>query len=71
MMTNWLAAKMQQFSPVSDAGLDELGDNFDFALSAEIADWLYAKNAAGHQAKIAHAGAMLRFDLDEHEQAIA
>lgn len=71
MMINWLAAKAELFFPVPEAGLDELGVNFDFALSAEIVDWLYAQNAAVHQVRTANSGAMLRFDLDEHELAIA
>lgn len=44
MIINWVAAKAQQFLPVQDAGLDELSVNFDFALSAEIMELLYAQN---------------------------
>lgn len=69
MIINSVAAKAQQFSPVQDAGLDELSANFDFALSAEIMDLLYTQNAAGQQAEAATA--MLQFALDEHELALA
>ena len=44
MIINWVATKAQQFLPVQDAGLDELNVSFDFALSAEIMDLLYAQN---------------------------
>ncbi len=44
MMINWAVAKVQQFLPIVDAGLDELSVSFDFALSAEVMDLLYAKN---------------------------
>ncbi len=73
MIINWLAAKAQQFLPVQDAGLDEheLSISFDFAMSAEIMDLLYAKDAASQQAKAAHLAATTRFALDEHELALA
>ena len=44
MIINWVATKAQQFLPVPDPGLDELSVNFDFPLSAEIMDLLYAQN---------------------------
>ncbi len=44
MMINWAVAKVQQFLPIVDAGLDELSVSFDFALSAEVMDLLYTKN---------------------------
>jgi hypothetical protein len=44
MIINWMATKAQQFLPVPDTGLDELSVNFDFPLSAEIMDLLYAQN---------------------------
>ena len=71
MFINWVAAKAQQFLPVQDAGLDELSINFDFALSAEIMGFLYAKNSASQQAEAANATATMRFILDEHELALA
>ncbi len=66
MIINWLAEKVQQFSPAQDAGLDEheLSISFDFALNTEIMDVLYAKNTANKATTI-------RFALDEHELALA
>ncbi|PPK74081.1 hypothetical protein B0F87_11111 [Methylobacter tundripaludum] len=46
MIINWVATKAQQFLPVQDAGLDELNLSFDFALSPEIMNLLYAQNDA-------------------------
>ena len=70
MIINWLAAVAQQFLPVEDAGLDEheLSISFDFALSGEFMDLLYAKNAACQQAETA---TIPQFALDEHELALA
>lgn len=45
MIINWVATKAQQFLAVQDAGLDELNGSFDFALSPEIMNLLYAQNA--------------------------
>lgn len=50
MIINWVATKAQQFLPVQDAGLDELNLSFDFALSPEIMNLLYAQNDAGMDA---------------------
>ncbi len=81
MIVNWVAAKAQQFLSVQDAVFDEL--NFDFALSAEIIDLLYAQNDdmdavtkgaavdADQQAEATSAAAVIRFALDEHELALA
>jgi len=66
MIINWIATKAQQFFPKPDAGLDELSINFDFALSDEIMDLLYAKNAASQQAK---AAAIAQVALDERKLA--
>ena len=44
MIINWVTTKAQQFLPEQDAGLDELNVSFDFALSPEIMDLLYAQN---------------------------
>ncbi|MDO9048572.1 MAG: hypothetical protein Q7U66_12665 [Methylobacter sp.] len=44
MIINWMAAKAQQFLPAHDTGLDELNVSFDFALSPEIMNLLYAQN---------------------------
>ncbi|HEY8160372.1 MAG TPA: hypothetical protein VIF10_16895 [Methylobacter sp.] len=44
MIINWVTTKAQQFLPEQDAGLDELNVSFDFALSSEIMDLLYAQN---------------------------
>ncbi|MGZ5576962.1 MAG: hypothetical protein ACXWEV_08770 [Methylobacter sp.] len=44
MIINWVTTKAQQFLPGQDAGLDELNVSFDFALSPEIMDLLYAQN---------------------------
>ncbi len=44
MIINWVAAKAQQFLPVQDTGLDEFNSSFDFALSPEIMNLLYAQN---------------------------
>ena len=72
MIINWIAAKAQLFLPAQDAGLDELSINFDFALSAEIIDLLYAKNAVSQQTEEAtNTAAITRFALDEHELALA
>jgi hypothetical protein len=71
MAINWIETKAQQFLPVQDAELDELSISFDFALSAEIIDLLYAKNTASQQAKSAKAASITRVALDEHEQALA
>lgn len=68
MIIDWVAAKAQQFLPAED---DELSVNFDFALSAEIADLLYAQNQAAGQVEAVNTGATLRFALDEHELALA
>lgn len=70
MIINWVTAKAQQFLQVQDAGFDELGISFDFALSTEIMDLLYAQNAANQQAEAATT-AMTQFALDEHELALA
>lgn len=69
MIINWISTKAQQFFPEQDAGLDELSINFDFALSDEIMDLLYAKNAASQQAKAAKAAAITQLALDEREPA--
>ena len=67
MIINWIAAKVQQFLPEQESGLDEFNASFDFALSAEIVDLLYAQNATVQQAE----AVMTQFALDEHELALA
>ncbi len=79
MIINWVAAKAQQLLPAQNAGLDEL--SFDFALSAEVMDLLYAKNdgcmapgavaEAGQQDEAANMNGIIRVALDEHELALA
>jgi len=81
MIINWFAAKAQQFLPGQEAGLDELSTSFDFALSSEIMNLLYAQNDECHnagviaederQARDANATDMTPFALDEHELALA
>lgn len=80
MIINWVTAKARQFLPGQDAGLDELNVSFDFALSPEIMDLLYAQNddcmdasvaeADQPPAKDADAAAITQFELDEHELAL-
>lgn len=45
MMTDWLAAVTERLLPARNAEPDELSIDFDFALSAEMMDWLYARHA--------------------------
>lgn len=71
MDSNWVTEKTQQSLPAYDAELDELSVNFDFALSAEILDLLYAQNAAGQRRKTASKLSITRLALDEHELALA
>jgi len=68
MITDWMVAAAQQFLPAQDTGLDELSVNFDFELSAEIMDFLYAQHAVSQQEKTADVAAVV---LDEHELALA
>jgi hypothetical protein len=77
MIINWVTAKAQQFLPGQDAELDELNVSFDFALSPEIMDLLYAQNDDCMDAAVAEAGqpaedaaAITQFGLDEHELAL-
>jgi hypothetical protein len=77
MIINWVTAKARQFLPGQDAGLDELNVSFDFALSPEIMDLLYAQNDDCMDAAVAEAGqpaedaaAITQFELDEHELAL-
>lgn len=71
MIINWIAVKAQQFLSAQDEGLDELSIGFDFALSAEIADLLYAQNKAEPQIEIMDTVTVTRTVLDEHELALA
>ena len=86
MIINWVATKTQRFLPIQNAEPDELSVNFDFALSAEIMDLLYAQNDGcldagratqravaedSQQIKEADAIAIIRCALDEHELALA
>lgn len=71
MIINWVAEKMRHFLLVQDAGLDELGVDFDFALGAEIMGLLYAQNQAGQQDEANATVGMEQSVLDEHEQALA
>lgn len=71
MIINWVATKAQHLIPEQDAGADELRVDFDFALSAEIMDLLYAQNMEGQQVDAVNATAIPRFALDEHELALA
>lgn len=64
MITNWVAAAAELLSPRQYAETDELSVDFDFALSAEIMDWLYARHAADRQPKNSDVAAAV---LDEHE----
>ncbi|WP_333873967.1 hypothetical protein [Methylobacter sp.] len=82
MIINWVATKAQLFLPEQD---DELNVGFDFALSPEIMNLLYAQNDrsmdAGDREAIAETGQqeaedanatfVTRFVLDEHELALA
>jgi hypothetical protein len=77
MIINWVTTKARQFLPGQDAGLDELNVSFDFALSPEIMDLLYAQNDDCMDAAVAEAGqpaedaaAITQFELDEHELAL-
>lgn len=74
MIINWVAAKAQQFLPEQDAGLDELNVSFDFALSPEIMELLYAQDEActdaGQQAEAENATFIRHVDLDEYELAL-
>ena len=71
MDNNWVTAKTRQDLPAYDTELDELSVNFDFALSAEILDLLYAQNAAGQRRQAANKLSITRLALDEHELALA
>lgn len=51
MIIDWVAAKVQYFLPGQNAGLDELSTFFDFALSPEMTDLLYAQNDGRMDAK--------------------
>ncbi|MDO9270638.1 MAG: hypothetical protein Q7T96_16155 [Methylobacter sp.] len=44
MIINWVTTKARQFLPVQDAGFDEFNVSFDFALSPEIMNLLFAQN---------------------------
>ncbi|MDP1664804.1 MAG: hypothetical protein Q8L79_06710 [Methylobacter sp.] len=44
MIIKWMTTKARQFLPLQDAGFDELNVSFDFALSPEIMNWLFAQN---------------------------
>jgi len=44
MIIKWMTTKARQFLPVQDAGFDELNVSFDFALSPEIMNLLFAQN---------------------------
>jgi hypothetical protein len=74
MIINWVTAKAQQFLPEQDAGLDELNVSFDFALSPEIMELLYAQNEAcadaGQQAEADTATVIRHVNLDEYELAL-
>ncbi len=71
MIINRLTALAQQFLPEQNAEPDELSVNFDFALSAEMLDVLYAQNQAVQLVQAANAGPYTRVELDEHERALA
>ncbi|WP_340121098.1 hypothetical protein [Methylobacter svalbardensis] len=81
MIINWVAAKTQQLLPAKDARLDELNVSFDFALSPEVMNLLFAQNddcmdagavAETRQlAEIAGATTISGLELDEHELALA
>jgi hypothetical protein len=74
MIINWVTTKAQQFFPEQDAGLDELNVSFDFALSTEIMELLYAQDVActdaGQQAEADNATVIRHVDLDEYELAL-
>jgi hypothetical protein len=74
MIINWVTAKAQQFLPEQDAGLDELNVSFDFALSPEIMELLYAQNEAcadaDQQAEADTATVIKHVNLDEYELAL-
>ena len=68
MIINWLAIKAQQLLAVDDASADEF--SFDFALSAEIAELLYAHHQTGQPAQARNVNVVTQFTLDEHELAL-
>jgi hypothetical protein len=70
MIIDWIAATTQQLLLEQDVEPDELSENFDFALSAEIMALLRAKNESQQHGKIKK-GALTRFGLDEHELALS
>ena len=81
MIIDWVTTKAQQFLPEQDAGLDELNVSFDFALSPEIMDLLYAQNddcmdagavaEADQPTEDLNTTAITHFELDEYELALA
>jgi hypothetical protein len=81
MIIDWVTTKAQQFLPEQDAGLDELNVSFDFALSPEIMDLLYAQNddcmdagavaEADQPTEDLNTTAITQFELDEYELALA
>ena len=71
MIINWVATKAQQFLTKQD---DELNASFDFALSPEMMDLLYAQNDncmdAGQQSEADNVIAIRQVELDEYELAL-
>ncbi|MGZ5051381.1 MAG: hypothetical protein ACXWF8_12010 [Methylobacter sp.] len=61
MIANWLA---ELLLPGKSNETDELSVYFDFALSTEMKDWLYAPHAADRQKNNSDVAAAV---LDEHE----
>jgi hypothetical protein len=74
MIINWVTTKAQQFLPEQNAGLDELNVSFDFALSPEMMELLYAQDEAcsdaGQQDEAESATVIKLVDLDEYELAL-
>jgi hypothetical protein len=74
MIINWVTSKAQQFLPEQDAELDELNVSFDFALSPEIMELLYAQNEActdtSQQTEADSVTVIRHVGLDEYELAL-
>jgi hypothetical protein len=70
MIINWFATKAQQLFLVQDTEPDELSEDFDFALSAEMMALLYAKNVLQQRNYTITKDAFSQFALDEHELAL-
>jgi hypothetical protein len=74
MIINWLTTQAQQFLAARNVELDELNVGFDFALSPEMMNLLYAQNderMTETNQPTEDVTTVTQFALDEHELALA